>query len=78
MNIIKAKSDEKGWNIDLGGLARIWKVSRQHWASKHYENDKLLCYLLNWLLRSLSEHHNGGFGQPGLLPGGLPDVLSLA
>jgi hypothetical protein len=26
MNIIKAKSDEKNWNIDLGGLARIWKV----------------------------------------------------
>eukprot|EP00878_Enallax_costatus_P013340 GHUV01013947.1.p1 GENE.GHUV01013947.1~~GHUV01013947.1.p1 ORF type:complete len:298 (+),score=83.20 GHUV01013947.1:191-1084(+) len=25
MNIIKAKSDEKKWNIDLGGLARIWK-----------------------------------------------------
>jgi 6-phosphogluconate dehydrogenase len=25
MNIIKAKSEEKGWNIDLGGLARIWK-----------------------------------------------------
>ena len=26
MNIIKAKSDEKKWGIDLGGLARIWKV----------------------------------------------------
>lgn len=26
MNIIKKKSDEKGWGIDLGGLARIWKV----------------------------------------------------
>lgn len=25
MNIIKAKSDEKKWGIDLGGLARIWK-----------------------------------------------------
>jgi len=25
MNIIKKKSDEKGWGIDLGGLARIWK-----------------------------------------------------
>eukprot|EP00775_Hariotina_reticulata_P008666 gene8666-8847_t len=25
MNIIKAKSDEKSWSIDLGGLARIWK-----------------------------------------------------
>ncbi|KXZ52783.1 hypothetical protein GPECTOR_8g171 [Gonium pectorale] len=25
MNIIKAKSVEKKWNIDLGGLARIWK-----------------------------------------------------
>ena len=24
-NIIRAKSAEKGWNIDLGGLARIWK-----------------------------------------------------
>ena len=27
LNIIKAKSDEQKWNIDLGGLARIWKVS---------------------------------------------------
>ncbi|GIL46762.1 hypothetical protein Vafri_3667 [Volvox africanus] len=25
MNIIKAKSLEKKWNVDLGGLARIWK-----------------------------------------------------
>jgi 6-phosphogluconate dehydrogenase len=25
MNIIKAKSEEKGWGVDLGGLARIWK-----------------------------------------------------
>ncbi|KAI8463233.1 MAG: 6-phosphogluconate dehydrogenase, decarboxylating [Monoraphidium minutum] len=25
MNIIKAKSDEKKWGVDLGGLARIWK-----------------------------------------------------
>ncbi|KAG2453497.1 hypothetical protein HYH02_001717 [Chlamydomonas schloesseri] len=25
MNIIKAKSIEKKWNVDLGGLARIWK-----------------------------------------------------
>lgn len=25
LNIIKAKSDEQKWNIDLGGLARIWK-----------------------------------------------------
>lgn len=25
MNIIKAKSAEKGWGVDLGGLARIWK-----------------------------------------------------
>lgn len=27
MNIIKAKSVEMKWNVDLGGLARIWKVS---------------------------------------------------
>ena len=27
MNIIKAKSAEEGWDIDLGALARIWKVS---------------------------------------------------
>ena len=27
MNIIRAKSQAMGWNIDLGGLARIWKVS---------------------------------------------------
>ena len=26
MNIIKAKSAAKEWNIDLGALARIWKV----------------------------------------------------
>jgi 6-phosphogluconate dehydrogenase len=25
MAIIAAKSAEKGWGIDLGGLARIWK-----------------------------------------------------
>jgi len=25
MNIIKKKSDEKNWGVDLGGLARIWK-----------------------------------------------------
>ncbi|KAK9808471.1 hypothetical protein WJX73_009871 [Symbiochloris irregularis] len=25
MNIIRAKSEAMGWNIDLGGLARIWK-----------------------------------------------------
>ncbi len=26
LNIIKAKSAEKDWGIDLGGLSRIWKV----------------------------------------------------
>lgn len=26
MNIIRAKSEAQGWNVDLGGLARIWKV----------------------------------------------------
>lgn len=26
MNIIKAKSDEKKWGVNMGGLARIWKV----------------------------------------------------
>ncbi len=26
MNIIKAKSEEKNWGIDLGELSRIWKV----------------------------------------------------
>ncbi len=25
MNIIKAKSSEMNWNVNLGGLARIWK-----------------------------------------------------
>lgn len=25
MNVIKAKSDEEEWNVDLAGLARIWK-----------------------------------------------------
>lgn len=32
MNIIKKKSDEKNWGVDLGGLARIWKVRGQHWS----------------------------------------------
>ena len=26
LNIIKAKSAEKDWGIDLGALSRIWKV----------------------------------------------------
>lgn len=26
MNIIKAKSEAMGWGINMGGLARIWKV----------------------------------------------------
>lgn len=26
LNIIKAKSAEKQWNIDIGSMARIWKV----------------------------------------------------
>jgi hypothetical protein len=30
MNIIKAKSEEKAWGVDLGGLARIWKVSSRY------------------------------------------------
>lgn len=30
MNIIRAKSEAMGWNIDLGGLARIWKVCPFH------------------------------------------------
>lgn len=25
MNVIKAKSDAEEWNVDLAGLARIWK-----------------------------------------------------
>lgn len=25
MNLLRAKSVEKGWNLNLGGLARIWK-----------------------------------------------------
>lgn len=28
MAIIKSKSDEKGWGVNMGGLARIWKVGR--------------------------------------------------
>ena len=31
MNIIKAKSEAMGWGINMGGLARIWKV-RRLWA----------------------------------------------
>ena len=30
MNIIRAKSEQMGWGIDLGGLARIWKVGLAH------------------------------------------------
>lgn len=26
LNIIKAKSAEKGWDVDVGSMARIWKV----------------------------------------------------
>ena len=26
LNIIKAKSAEKDWGIDIGSMARIWKV----------------------------------------------------
>jgi hypothetical protein len=26
LNIIRAKSQEQGWGVNLGGLARIWKV----------------------------------------------------
>ena len=26
LNIIKAKSQEEKWGVNLGGLARIWKV----------------------------------------------------
>ncbi|WIA12413.1 hypothetical protein OEZ85_012454 [Tetradesmus obliquus] len=29
MNIIKAKSEEKEWGVDLGGLARIWKAKSE-------------------------------------------------
>ena len=25
MNLIRAKSEEQGWDLDLGELARIWK-----------------------------------------------------
>lgn len=27
LNIIKAKSAEKGWDVDMGALSRIWKVT---------------------------------------------------
>ncbi len=26
LNIIKAKSAEKDWGVDIGSMARIWKV----------------------------------------------------
>ena len=26
LNIIRAKSEEKNWNVDLGEISRIWKV----------------------------------------------------
>ncbi len=26
LNIIKAKSAEKKWDVDIGSMARIWKV----------------------------------------------------
>lgn len=31
-NIIRAKSQEQGWGVDLAGLARIWKVGGRAWA----------------------------------------------
>lgn len=42
MNIIKAKSEEKGWNIDLGGLARIWKVGYNS-SSNPFESQNSPC-----------------------------------
>lgn len=27
LNIIKAKSEELGWDVDLGEISRIWKVT---------------------------------------------------
>ena len=32
LNIIKAKSAEKDWGIDLGALSRIWKVRASAWG----------------------------------------------
>ena len=34
MNVIKAKSAEQKWNINLGGLARIWKVRARRYGRK--------------------------------------------
>mmetsp|Transcript_2798 Transcript_2798/g.6132 ORF Transcript_2798/g.6132 Transcript_2798/m.6132 type:complete len:570 (+) Transcript_2798:65-1774(+) len=52
MNIIKAKSQEKNWNVNLGGLARIWKggcIIRAGFLDdirKAYERDPALANLL--------------------------------
>ena len=35
MNIIKAKSEAMGWGVNMGGLARIWKVGGSGCLSAH-------------------------------------------
>lgn len=68
MNIIKAKSDEMAWDVDLAGLARIWKggcIIRAGFLDRiknaYLENPKLDSLLLNEsfgkdLVRPCSRH----------------------
>lgn len=42
LNIIKAKSNEMGWGIDMGGLSRIWKVCVK--TSLPFGTCMLFCY----------------------------------
>jgi 6-phosphogluconate dehydrogenase len=47
MNIIKAKSAAKEWNINLGALARIWKVSSCFCAT-HLDCNQYGCQVKAW------------------------------
>ncbi len=46
MAIIKAKSDEQSWGVDLGGLARIWKVGAHGCLPRTAASAHLLACLL--------------------------------
>jgi len=65
MNIIKAKSDEKEWGIDLGGLARIWKggcIIRAQFLDRIKQAYRRDPKLPNLLVRAHTACGGWGFG----------------
>jgi hypothetical protein len=74
MNIIRAKSDEKAWGVDLGGLARIWKggcIIRAQFLDlikQAYRRDPKLPNLLVRGGRARYGHFAPAFPHPGVLP----------